>query len=500
MSFDLTQTGFSGRTATFQGGGSGSLGSNITSYLYDNNAEHALNGGTYNTSTGDLSLNYPGSVVSGAHEIYVSPDFIRSNASGSNNAFNQIFYTDTSGGYHTSSILNGSYNAAANTFQVSVSSGATNTGFNTGNLIVSNGNGFTTTATYSSQVASGGNEILTYQLGGAPTTSGTYHVYVAGYNVAARGIASTPALNVTVAPPAPCYASGTRIRVLRGLTIQDVPVERLDIGDVVLTASGKPRPIRWIGSRAYPGLSAPKHDRPVRIKAGALAEGVPVRDLIVSPDHALLVDGLLVAAGHLVNGTTITRGEPVADLTYWHIELDSHDLLLAENTPAESFLAAPGVRGQFDGVGTDDAQLAAAPYAKRVEYGPEMNALRERLILRAGLSIAPMRFGAVRAWMDRCNGRRIAGWAQDAEHPDAPVCLDIVVDGVVVAMSLAEEYRADIAAAGIGDGRHGFDVDLDEPLSPGIPHTVEVRRSADGLRVCAMAMDAAGAWTALLAA
>ncbi|MCJ2068254.1 Hint domain protein, partial [Methylobacterium sp. J-030] len=84
--------------------------------------------------------------------------------------------------------------------------------------------------------------------------------------------------------------------------------------------------------------------------------------------------------------------------------------------------------------------------------------------------------------------------------PDAPVCLDIVVDGVVVAMTLAEQYRADIAAAGVGDGRHGFEFNLDEPLAPGAAHTVEVRRSADGLRICAMAVDAAGAWTALLAA
>lgn len=166
----------------------------------------------------------------------------------------------------------------------------------------------------------------------------------------------------------------------------------------------------------------------------------------------------------------------------------------------ESFLAAPRVRRQFYGIASDDATVAAVPYAERVEHGPELDALRERLILRAGLSIEPTRFGAVRAWMDRCDGIRVAGWAQDAEHPDAPVCLDVVVDGVVVAMTLAEEYRADIAAAGIGDGRHGFNVDLDETLSAGIPHTVEVRRSADGLRVCAMEVDAAGACTALLAA
>jgi hypothetical protein len=201
-----------------------------------------------------------------------------------------------------------------------------------------------------------------------------------------------------------------------------------------------------------------------------------------------------------VNGKTITRGEAVTDLTYWHIELDSHDLLLAENTPAESFLAAPGVRRQFDGAARVEANTAPLPYAPRIERGPELDELRERLILRAGLSVEPTRFGAVRAWLDRCDGTRVAGWAQDAEHPDGPVCLDIVVDGDVVAMTLADEYRADIAAAGVGDGFHGFDLDLDETLTSGVAHTVELRRSADGVAVCAMAVDATGAWTPLLAA
>ncbi|MDP4026974.1 Hint domain-containing protein [Methylobacterium sp. NEAU 140] len=319
---------------------------------------------------------------------------------------------------------------------------------------------------------------------------------MAGANVS-RGNGS---VTVRFAPAAPCYVTGTRIRVLRGRTIQDTPVERLRVGDFAVTASGRPRPIRWIGSRSYPGLTAPKHDRPVRIRAGALSDGIPARDLLVSPDHCLWLDGLLVAAGHLVNGSSITRGEAVADITYWHVELDSHDLLLAENTPAESFLAASGVRAGFEGTHRLDTAATPVPYAERVEHGPELAALRSRLIARAGLSVEPVRYGSVRAWFDRCDGRRLVGWVQDLAHPNGRVCLDVAVDDVVVGMAMAEEYRADIAAAGVGDGCHGFDFDLDEPLAPGMPHTVELRRSADGLRVCAMAVDAAGAWTPLLAA
>ncbi|WP_342111403.1 Hint domain-containing protein [Methylobacterium sp. SI9] len=303
----------------------------------------------------------------------------------------------------------------------------------------------------------------------------------------------------------PCYAAGTCIRVLRGLTIQDVPVEHLSVGDLALTASGKPRPIRWIGSRSYPGLTAPQADRPVRIRTDALADGVPARDLLVSPDHCLWIDGLLVAAGHLVNGTSITRGEAVADLTYWHVELDSHDLLLAENAPAESFLAAPGVRAGFDGVQSLDAGTTPKPYASRVELGSELAALRGRLALRAASLNGAANLGPVRAWLDRCvvdtdGTLYVAGWAHDAAQPNIPVCLDVLVDGTVVAFTVASEYRADLAESGIGFGRVGFDLGLTVPWVTGAPHIVEVRRSTDRLRVCAMETDMVGIWTPLWAA
>ncbi|MBE7158700.1 MAG: Hint domain-containing protein [Rhodospirillales bacterium] len=299
----------------------------------------------------------------------------------------------------------------------------------------------------------------------------------------------------------PCYCTGTHLLTERG----QVAVEDLAIGDLVVTVSGQHRPIRWIGSRAHPGLSAPQAERPVRIRAGGLSEGVPARDLLVSPDHCLWLDGLFVAAGHLVNGISITRGEPVADLTYWHVELDSHDLLVAEGAAAESFLAAPGVRAGFDGVQALDAGTRPVPYAPRAELGPELAALRGRLARRAISSGEATDLGPVRAWLDRClvgaDGLlHVGGWAQNTAQPDAPMCLDVMVDGAVVAFAVASEYRADLATAGIGDGRVGFDLGLDVRLVSGVPHIVEVRRSADGTLVCAKQIDAAGTWAALLAA
>ncbi|MHC2105720.1 Hint domain-containing protein [Methylobacterium sp. CM6246] len=329
----------------------------------------------------------------------------------------------------------------------------------------------------------------------SPTSGAATSSPATGAAAAPSGTEATPGSSPS-ATPAPCYCTGTRILTEHG----EVAVENLRVGQRVVTASGPLRPIRWIGTRRYPGSTAPRADRPVRITAGALADGIPFRDLWVSPDHALHLDGLLVAAGHLVNGRSITRGEAVADLTYWHVELDAHDLLLAEGAPAESFFPAADLRARFDGgMGWPGTRPTAAPYAERVEDGPTLTALARRLIQRAGLSVNEPGFGDLRGSLDLCEIRngdlRVAGWAQDATHPSGPVCLDVLLDGVVVAMTLAEIDRPDLGAAAIGEGRHGFDLGLDVPLAVGVFQTVSVRRSADGAKIGAMRLDATGEWS-----
>ena len=77
---------------------------------------------------------------------------------------------------------------------------------------------------------------------------------------------------------------------------------------------------------------------PIRIERDAFADGMPHRDLMVSPDHAIFVDGKLICARQLVNGTTIRQERDWTAVDYYHVELDQHAILLAEGLPAESYL------------------------------------------------------------------------------------------------------------------------------------------------------------------
>ncbi len=135
---------------------------------------------------------------------------------------------------------------------------------------------------------------------------------------------------------APCFARGTRIRTDRG----EIAVERLRVGDVVPTPrNGGSRRIKWIGRRHIDcaGHSRPHDVLPVRVSAEAFAPGMPGRDLLLSPDHAVFTGGALIPIRYLINGATIAQQE-VEAVSYWHIELESHDILLAEGLPCESYL------------------------------------------------------------------------------------------------------------------------------------------------------------------
>ena len=185
-----------------------------------------------------------------------------------------------------------------------------------------------------------------------------------------------------------CFAAGTRIRTERGA----VAVERLRVGEGVVTQSGAARPIVWIGHRR---LDLRRHPAahlasPALILAHAFGRGLPGRDLRLSPDHAVFVDGVLIPVKYLVNGSTILRQGGMRVVSYFHVELDRHDILLAEDLPVESYLDTGG-RAMFENGGLplllhpDFAIRAwdAGGCARLVVAGPELQAVRERLSARA---------------------------------------------------------------------------------------------------------------------
>jgi hypothetical protein len=117
-------------------------------------------------------------------------------------------------------------------------------------------------------------------------------------------------------------------------------VEVLRIGERVRTVLGEATaPIIWIGRREVDCTRHPKPWRvwPVRVAAGAFGPGRPGTDLFLSPDHAVYVEEVLIPIRHLVNGTSIAQ-VPVDRVTYYHLELPRHDVVLAQGLPAESFL------------------------------------------------------------------------------------------------------------------------------------------------------------------
>ena len=173
--------------------------------------------------------------------------------------------------------------------------------------------------------------------------SATDDVLTSGFNAGANLVSGGNGQVTLTLLAAACFARGARIATPRG----DVAIEALHVGDLVLTASGAARPIRWIGWRAL-DLSRhadPDAVRPLRILAGAFGEGLPRRDLCVSPGHHIAFEGALIEARRLVNGATVA---PVAGdrIEYWHVELDTHDLLLSEGLASESYLDA-GNRAAF---------------------------------------------------------------------------------------------------------------------------------------------------------
>ncbi len=202
-----------------------------------------------------------------------------------------------------------------------------------------------------------------------------------------------------------CFAAGTGIATPEG----DVAVETLMAGDRVKLAAGEDAEIVWVGHRRTDCSRHPKPEDawPIRVRANAFAPGQPLRDLLLSPDHSVFVNDVLIPIRYLVNGATIVQ-ERRSSIDYFHIELAAHDVILAEGLPVESYLDT-GNRAAFANGGKVamlHPDFAIATWEKQacarlVLSGPDLVAARQMLLHRAvALGYRRRRSPALRIFAD----------------------------------------------------------------------------------------------------
>jgi hypothetical protein len=184
-----------------------------------------------------------------------------------------------------------------------------------------------------------------------------------------------------------CFAAGTPVETAAG----EVAVERLAVGELVRTLDHGFRPIRWIGSARVDLGPGPHPARPVRIGAGALGPRVPVREILVSPAHRVLVAGSLcemltaapeglVPAQHLVGLPGVALAHELREVVYWHFAFDEHEIVFTAGLRSESL--HPG-RQALATVGADARRelMALFPALRTGEGGPPL--AQGRGVLRA---------------------------------------------------------------------------------------------------------------------
>lgn len=177
------------------------------------------------------------------------------------------------------------------------------------------------------------------QVDGAPDPANPY--LIVGPAPVPAGESTTITTDIFVV----CFLAGTMIATPFG----QAAIETLKTGDLVLTSEGIAKPVRWLARQTVStAISDPMRVMPICISAGALGDHLPTHDLHVSADHALELNGVLVQAGALVNGSTIVRRTDMPRMfVYYHVELEDHSLILANGVPAETFVDNV-TRSRFD--------------------------------------------------------------------------------------------------------------------------------------------------------
>ena len=191
--------------------------------------------------------------------------------------------------------------------------------------------------------------------------------------------------SLTLQPYSFCFAVDTLIRTETG----EVAVAALTIGDRLVTADGGSARVKWIGRQTiFPLIKPGPASQLVRIRAGALGPDQPHTDLTVTADHGMLVEGVICHAGALINATTITpvpRSELSQGVTVYHIETDTHEIILANGAPAETFIDNASRRG-FDNYAEFEALYGDVPEMEELPYPRAMSARQVPRWIRAGLT------------------------------------------------------------------------------------------------------------------
>jgi fibronectin-binding autotransporter adhesin len=176
-----------------------------------------------------------------------------------------------------------------------------------------------------------------------------------------------------------CFCAETRIATPLG----EVAVEKLSAGDLVLTASGEVRPLVWVGTgRVMVTRGHRSAATPVIVRKSALGENVPNFDLRVTKGHSFLIDDVLIPVEFLVNHCSILWDDQAKEVSIYHLELGTHDILVANGAPAESY-RDDGNRWLFENGNTGWEQPPKPPCAPVLTGGPIVDAIWRGLLERA---------------------------------------------------------------------------------------------------------------------
>ena len=201
-----------------------------------------------------------------------------------------------------------------------------------------------------------------------------------------------------------CFTAGTRIRAEHG----DVRVEDLRVGDLVQTRDNGLRPIRWIGRRKLSASDLADHPNlfPVRIAPGAIAQDVPERRLVVSPQHRMVVSSkiahrmfgtsdVLIPAKKLTALPRIKIDTSVDSVDYIHLLFDNHEIIFAEGAPTESLFTGPEMMKSLSAEARQEI-FTLFPEIASIDYRPSpalhipLGRLQKRLVQRHAKNRKPL--------------------------------------------------------------------------------------------------------------